>query len=316
MTLTYSDSSALIRPNQEAGGPTDLTFRKTDFLDFLRETGRIRPWSGAPNMEWPLTYSGNGSAELFSENQAMPTPGKRTFTKANVRPWYARATAALTGHLLDAIQKGGTYEDLMQGELGDCLKALMYLVETTLVGSAQDKGLANYIDAGDTNQGIDPAVITLWASLETAIGGALDAADMQDFLLALTQSPRGADPSVILANLNQMRNYGNIQAPGIAAGSVLRGTLPGESGKPYDIGVMKNGMDFNGIPFRGIRTLSTSEMYWLDLVNDDPAVYMMRDVKTEKLGKRNDNEEYVISLGLALKVPNRRLHGKMTGIAV
>lgn len=313
MTLAVADSSALIRPNQQDGGPTDLTFRKTDFLDFLKEQGRIRPWQGSHQKEWALTYAGNASAELFSEHQAMPAFGKRTFTKARMSPWYARATAAITGHLRDIVAKGGTFEDLLEGELGDCLKSLMYLVETTLLGSAQDKGIASLIDANDVAHNIDPSVITLWASLETPAIGALDAADLQDFLLNLTNAPRGADPSVILAPMNQLRNYGNIQGVTVAT-SVLRGELPGQGSKPYDIGVMKNGMSFNGIPFRPIRTMTSTELYWLDLVTDDPAVYMMRDVETEELGKRNDNTEFVVSIGLAMQIPNRRMHGKMTGI--
>lgn len=313
MTLAVADSSALIRPNQPDGGPTDLTFRRTDLIEFFRSQGRIRPWTGASPMEWALTTAGNGSAALFVENQAQSQPGKRTFAKASVRPWYARAVAALTGHLRDQIAKGGTYEDLLKGELADAVKALMYLAETTLCGSAQDKGISSLIDANDVAHGLDPAVVTLWAALETGSIGTLDLADMQDFYVNLTSSPRGADPQVILGNVNQMKNYGNIQGPA-AAGSIYRGTLPSESGKAYDIGMLKQGMAFNGVPIVPIRTLASTELFWLDTVNDDPAVYMMRDVETEELGKRNDNKEFVVSLGMALKVPNRRMHGKMTGI--
>jgi hypothetical protein len=313
VTLSTSDSSALIRPNQPDGGPVDLLYRKTDLIDFFRSQGRIRPWQGAPTKQWALTYSGNGSAELFVEHQALPGAGKRSFATASISPWYARAVAAVTGHLVDAIAKGGTYEDLLEGELKDATKALLYLMEQTLAGSASNKGIFNYIDAADVNQGLDPATVTLWASLETAIGGVLDVADMQDFYISMTGSGRGADPSVIVANTNQMRNYGNIQGPA-AAGSIYRGTLPGESGKPYDLGVMHKGMGFNAVPFAPVRSITNSEILWLDLVNDDPAVYMMRDFKTEELGKRNDNTEFMISVGLALQVPNRRMHGKMTGI--
>lgn len=314
MTLNLADSSALIRQNQAAGGPTDLTFRRTDMLDWFRSQGRIRPWTGASPMEWALTYSGNGSAELFVENQALPSFGKRQFAKAAVRPWYARTVAAVTGHIRDQIRNGGTFEDLLKGELADALKALFYLCETTICGSAQDKGLESLIDGQDVAHGIDPAVISLWAALETGSIGTLDVADMQDFYTSLVGSPRGADPTVILGNVNQMKNYGNIQGPAAGSGSIYRGELPSVSGKPYDIGVVRNGMGFNGIPIEPIRTMSNASLLWLDTVNDDPAIYMARDVETEPLGKRNDNDEYQLSLAMAVKIPNRRMHGRMHGI--
>jgi hypothetical protein len=311
VTLTNSDSSALIRPNQAEGGPTDLLFRKTDFLDFLRANGRVRQWAGSSPMEWALTYSGNGSAELYAESQAAPEPGKRTFALASVRPWYARAMAAITGHVRDQIARGGTFENLMDGELEDALKALMYLIETTLCGSAADKGIGNLIDSADTAHGIAPGDVSLWASLETGTIGTLDVADFQDFFVSLNQ--RGAQPSVILGNVNQMKNYSNIQGPGATTTS-LRGEYPEASGKPYDIGMFGKGMGFSGIPLTPIRTLATTELYWLDLVNDDPAFYLMRDILTEKMAKRNDDDQYMLTIAGAMKVPNRRLHGKQTGI--
>jgi hypothetical protein len=314
MTLNVSDSSALIRPNIQEGGPTDLTARRTDFLDFMRSQGRVRQWAGSSPRKWNLTYSGNASAELFVENQGLASPGKRTFAQASLSPWYARAVAAITGHLRDQIAKGGTFEDLLKGELADALKALFYLCETTLCGSAQDKGFSSIIDAADVYAGIDPASITLWASQETGSIGTLDVADMQDFYGNMIALARGADPSVILGNTNQMKNYGNIQGPSAGSGSIYRGELPSVSGQPFDIGVMRNGMGFNGIPITPIRTMANSELLWLDLVNDDPAILMIRDVETKQLGLRNDNEEYMVSVGMALHVPNRRVHGIMRGI--
>ncbi len=265
-------------------------------------------------MKWNLTSVGNASAELFVENQAMPSFSKRTFAQASLSAWYVRASAAITGHLRDQIAKGGTFEDLLEGELADALKALLYLAETTLCGSAQDKGIASYIDDGDVNAGVDPATVTQWKSLETGSISTLDVADMQDFYVALTGTGRGADPQVILGNVNQQKNYGNLAA-GTASAPLYRSAgLPAETGKPYDIGVMKPGMAFNGIPIVPIRTLATTELYWLDTKNDDPAVYMLRDIETKPLGARNDNDEYQVSLGMVLKVPNRRMHGKMSGI--
>jgi hypothetical protein len=311
VSLSNADSSYLIRPNIQEGAPTDLTFRRKDFFDFMRSAGRVRPWTGSYPMKWNLTTVGNASAELFVENQALSLPGKRTFAQASLSPWYARAVAAVTGHVMDQIQKGGTFEDLLEGELADALKAIFYLCETTLVGSAQDKGIASIIDDADVMAGLDPAVTTLWKSLETGSIGTLDIADMQTFYLNLTDTPRGADPSAILGPMNQQRNYGNIAGPA-ATTSLARYDI--NAGKPYDLGVMRNGMAFNGVPIVPIRSILSSELYWFDFVNDDPSIYMMRDIQTEELGKRNDNKEYVLSLGLVLKVPNRRMHGKMTGI--
>jgi hypothetical protein len=311
VSLSNSDSSNLIRPNIQEGSPVDLVYRKTDLFDFFRGQGRVRPWSGSTPMKWNLTTVGNASAELFVENQALSLPGKRTFAQASLGAWYARAVAAVTGHVMDQIQRGGTFEDLLEGELADALKAIFYLCEQTLAGSAQDKGIASIIDDGDTYAALAPGSNTLWKSQENGSISTLDVADMQTMFLNLTDTPRGADPSVILAPANQQRNYGNIAGPA-ATTPIARYDM--NAGKPYDLGVLRNGQAFNGIPIVPIRSITTTEMYWFDFVNDDPAIYMMRDIKTEQLGKRNDNQEYMLSLGMVLKVPNRRMHGKMTGI--
>lgn len=318
MAQNITSGANLIRPNIREGAPQDLTGRRTDFVDFLRSQGLVRPSSGSAPFKWNLETSGNGSAELYTEGQAPPTPGKRTLAQASLGVWYAQVTAAVTGHMRDQIARGGTLEDVVAGELRSATTALWYLVETTLTGSAQDKGLASVVDAGDVYAGINPGTVSAWASYEQGSISTLDIADLEDLYRNIIALPRSGNVDVILANVNQLVNYGRIAGPA-ATSPILRGTLPGQSGAPYDLGVMKPGMAFNGAPFQGIRTLADSELYSLDLTpaeDGEPGVSLVihRDVTTEKLGKVNDDDQYLLTVSAVLKVRNRRVHGKLTGI--
>ena len=128
----------------------------------------------------------------------------------------------------------------------------------------------------------------------------------------------GANTSNILCNMNQLKNYANIQGPATAATtSLFRGALPSASNPgPFDIGVMSHGFSFNGIPMETIRGMTTTEMYWLDMQSpgSDVEFLTMRDIQVEQLSKRNDNSEYLITTGGALRITNRKFQGKFTGI--
>jgi hypothetical protein len=265
-----------------------------------------------------VTYAGNTSAELFVENDAVPNAGKRSFATAQISPWYVQAVAAVTGMVQDQVAKGGTFEDLLMGELKEASDALLYKVETTLLGSTQDKGVASIIDATDIFAGLDPATYTLWASRETGSISTLDVADMQDMYVGLMGASIGANTSDILCNMNQLKNYSNIQGPAtVSSTAMFRGQLPSASNPgPFDIGVLSHGLAFNGIPMSQVRGMTTTEMYWLDMQSpgSDIEFLTIRDLTAEPLAKRNDNTEVLLTMGGALRVSNRKFQGKFTGI--
>lgn len=318
MAQNLVSGANLIRPNIREGAPQDLTGRRTDFVDFLRSQGLVRPGAGSVPYKWNLETSGNASAELYAEGQSAPSPGKRTLAQVSLGAFYAQAAGAVTGHMRDQVNQGGTLEDVMAGELRSATAALWYLVETTLTGSAQDKGIASIIDAADVYGGVNPSTVTAWASYEAGSIGTLDIADLEDLYEGITGLPRAGTVSALLCNVNQLTNYGRIAGPG-ATTPILRGTMPGQSGSPYDLGVLKPGMAFNGAPFVGVRTITNTELYSLDLTPADdgePGVSLVvhRDVTVDRLGKVNDDDQFLVTASMVLKVRNRRVHGKLTGI--
>ncbi len=315
MTTAVADASALIRQNL-APEVRDITSRPTDLFDFLRAHGLVKPWSGGSPYEFPLTYVGNSSAELFVENQALGASGKRSIAKGSISPWYARARAGVTGHMRDLVQRGGTIEDVQSKELDDAAKAVYSQIETTLCGSAQDKGIASIIDSGDVHAGLDPATYTQFAAVENNVGGALTIAALEDSYVTVTSSGHDGDPTAYLSSQKQIRKYSDLAtaASGSAAASIYRAVMPSQSGMPYDIGVMKPGVAFNGAPFIRVRSLADSEIYGLDLANGGFYVMVIRDLMVEFLGKTNDNTEATVSTGLTAVCEDRRRHVKWRGL--
>jgi hypothetical protein len=301
-------ASTLVRENVNPGVPVDLVSRPIDFFNLLNSQGLVRPSGGSQPFEWNVQYATTDSSEIFVENQAIGNIGRRSLAKASLVPWYARATAAITGHVRDQIARGGTLEDVMAGEIANAVKDLYNKIETTLLGSTADRGIASIVDAGDTYAGLAPGSYSTWASLETAVGGALTAAVMHDTYEALINTPYIASPSVILMAPNQITNYVSVMGN---SSSYTRMNLPTQG--PVDIGLLRSMPTFNDIAIVPIRQMTSTEIYWLDLASG-VELCVHRDLTTEKLAKTNDNDEVVISYACALKVTNRRKHAKLTGV--
>lgn len=315
-------ANTLVRENVSPGSPVDLTSRPTDLYNLLLALGLVRDVMGAHPLEWNVTYATTSGAEIFVENQALGAAGRRTMAKASLSPFYVRTQAAVTGHVMDQIRNGGTHEDVLQGEIGSAVKDLFYLMEQTLTGSTANRGIASIIDAGDTYAGLAPGSYSTWASLETAVGGALTAAVMYDTQESLINAPYNATTTVILMPPNQVTNY--LGLGGLNGGtSVSRLMLNGGPQSTYDIGIARGGASFNGIPIASVRNVTTTEIYWLDLTDQKvgegqmvPGVtlQMVRGLKAEPLAKTDDNERVMLSMGGCLKVVNRRVQGKLTGV--
>jgi hypothetical protein len=314
---TNSNSSALIRENRE--GPVSLLSQPTDLCQFLMSRGLFRPIAGSFPLKWGVVTAGNGSATLFDENDAAPASGRRTFAEASISPFYAQAVASITGRLRDQIANGGLTEDILRGELTQAFAALMYLVESTLLGSAQDKGIASIVDSGDTYAGIAPGSVAAWASLEIGSVGTLDASDMNTCYRRVHDQPYNGKTSAILTAPSVIQSYGDIA--GIAATtSLTRLTAPAQSGQAYDIGMLPALATFNGIPFIPIRNHTASEAEWLDLnmvESGRPGVEItvVRDVNVRPLAVTGDNDEYLVTAGFIPVFRNRRRHARQTGIS-
>jgi hypothetical protein len=312
MTQSISGIGPLLKPNI-IGVPIDLTSRPTDFLSLLNSQNLVKPPAGGTPLKWAVQYSSTSGAEIFVENQALGTNSKRNLAQASLTPFYVRAPIAVTGHVMDQVMAGGTFEDVAQGELDSAIKDAYYLLEQTLLGSTQDRGLASIVDSTGTYAGLDASSYASWASAETAVSGNMTAAVMQDGYETIRSAPYLTRPSVILLPTNQMTNYTSVMGPA-ASSTPSRVMLPQQPGQPYDIGLLRVRPEFNGIPLVEINGMTSTEVYWLDLTNENITLQTIRDLRVEKYAKTNDNEQWVVSWGGALKVKSRRRNLKLTGV--
>lgn len=311
MTQALAGISPVQRPNI-AGVPIDLTSRPTDFWNLIVSQGLARDPMGGTPFKWAVQYSSTSGGEVFVENQALGSNSKRNLAQASLTPFYIRAPVAVTGHVLDQVAAGGTFEDVAAAELENAVKDVFELLESSLLGSTQDRGIAAIVDSTGTYAGLASGTYAAWASAETNVGGALTASVMEDAEETLVAAPYNSRASVILCGPNQITNYLRTMGPS-AASTPARVPLPQQG--PFDIGLLRGGPPmFNGTPLVPIRSITNSEMYWLDLTDEGVLWHFIRGIRVEKYAKTNDNEQWVVSIGGALKVKNRRRHLKLTGI--
>jgi guanyl-specific ribonuclease Sa len=314
--LSTTDISAtLVKPNIEPV-TVNLVKTATPFVDFLIAIGRLKKLVGSFPKQWNLVVTGNTSAAEITEHSAYPTAQKRAFQRASVSPFYLAAAACITGQVLDQIMNGGTFEDALQGEIADAVRALKYLLETNLLGTTVNRGLLSIVEGTDAYGGIDPATYTLHASQETNSVGTLDMTDMLTHWAKLRAYNVQSTPTVILANHNQITNYTNIGGIGSyssgGTNAVVRKIL---DGGPFDLGMNNQAVAFNGVPFVEIVTLLNTVMVFLDLNMDkNYGVYLSREIRVEDIAKTNDNTEKVVTVGACHIAENRRAHSKMDGI--
>lgn len=313
MTQTnLTNTSALIRPNDK-GRAVDLLFRETDFLNWCRARGVIVANDGGLPHKWNLQVSGNDSAEEFVEGQGIGLAGTPGYREASLTtPVYVRTIAQTTGHVRDQQARGGYYEEPIKRALDDATIALYKAFDDKLLGSTVDASLAAVVDATTTHAGIDPGVVTEWASLETAVGGALTAAVLETMWLALKDAPRGANPDVILSGLTQRKRYCELVGIGATGARVVPRT---ELGQAIDLGVTNTAsVSFNGCGWDAVRGMTATELYMLDLAGGGFEVRMQRDLEVQPLAKVDDSERWQVSLAYVVKVTNRRKHGKLTAL--
>lgn len=312
MSTNLSAISPLIRPN-ERGSAIDLVFRDTDLINFLRSKGRFVQAVGGSPHAWNIQVAGTDTSETYVEGQALPLAGTPSFKSASVSASYFRAVAKVSGHVRDQIARGGTYEDAQQRAILTEEKNLYSRIEAAMLGTTVDFGIASVIDAADLYGGINPAVVTEWASLETNVGGALTASVLNIMYRTLTDSPRGATPDTILASQLQTEKYTNLIGPANSTGLAFRPR--DEFGKPYDLGMAKTAaLSFNGAEWVPIRLMTNTELYMLDIASGFD-IFIQRDLEVTPLAKTNDDQSWQLSTALFPVVANRRKQGKLTGLS-
>ena len=137
----------------------------------------------------------------------------------------------------------------------------------------------------------------------------LIACDPFDHYEAITSSPYLAMPSDILSCPGQVTNYTNLA--GLGGGTnVSRMMLPLAQG--YDIGVNPAAASFNGIPWRQINGMTTTETYWPNLA--DYTMGVQRDVTYEPYGKTNDDTTGQVTMAVMAVIERRRSHSKQESL--
>lgn len=312
MSVSITNSAALIRPNV-VGGITDLRGRPTDLLDWFEKRGAVRLNDGGAPRKWNILPSSTGAAETYVEFQGLPIPGQPAYGTASVPATYQRAVVASSGFVRDQIARGGYYpqQDAAQAAIDSAVVDLRVLVDATLAGSATDRGIASIVDSAELYAGIDPAGTPAWASLETAIAGALTIAVLNTMYRSMADAPRMASPTHLLMNTNQLLNYTNLF--GFANATAARTNPRAEAGTPYDLGMFREMASFSGAPCVGIRSLAATELYMLD-VSMGYELLEQRTTQVETLRLSADVDTTVVSRAWLPIVINRRQQGKLTGL--
>ena len=307
MSSNLTSIDQLLRPN-DRGPATELLFRRAPLFDFFASNGRIVTNLGGEPHAWNLKTVSAAATESWVEGQARGLSGTPAYVKAQLSPFNQRGYASVTGHVQDQIRLQGTYEDAEARAVDDAMIDTIKAFNDDLLGSTVDKGMASIIDAVDLYAGINPATVTSWASLETAVSGALSLSVLDTAHRTLSDSPRGAMPTVILTGLLQKEKYEALYD------SNIRRVPIQEQGLRYDLRAT-SGTSYKGIPWMGIIGITASELYMLDMTSDVFEGRMQRNPTVKILPETTDGITYEVSVRGFLKVGNRRQQGKLTGLS-
>jgi hypothetical protein len=314
-TQDYSNASALLR-NTPARVVVDPTSRPLDLVQLMQQRGCFVPVSdprfGGPEpFTIALVTSVGSTAERFVEGQAAPGGARRSFATPTLNAYYWREVVRVTGRMRDiSAGRGLVEDDLLLKEQQNATLNMFYKLESDLKGSTVNIGLPSIIDDTSLYGGVDPGVTTVHASAVTGSIGTLAASSMFDFYEKMSSTPYNAYASDILVAPNQATNYSAIAGlNGSSSRPVIM--MPGAGGR-FDVGINPTQMDFQGIPLRIVRELTSTEILWPNL--SGLMVGIQRPETFEPYGKTNDDSVGQVTMGLIIVATNRRQHGKMTGV--
>lgn len=309
--INTTSSSQLHRPNV-APDLTDLQFTETDLLNWFESRGYVRPNDGGSPYQWNIKTGTTIAAEIYTEGQGLPAPGTPRYTAASVAAFYARVIISNSGHERDQVRLRGVYQDPIAVGVDNALKMLRVLLDSTLAGSSANRGILSAVDSGDVYGGIDPAIVTNWASYEVNVGGALALAALNTMWRTMVDTPRGANPTDVLVSLLQFQRYTDLGGPA-ATGTQFPTRRDNADGLPFDLGMMRQMASFNGVPWTPIRSLATSELIMVDPA-DGFELREQRPLEVEKLARLNDDDVQQMSRALVLVIRNRYKQAKLTGL--
>lgn len=314
---TQTTLTPLLKQNNTTpNGPIDLLFREVDFLNVLRESGRVEDSQGAEPLTWNVTTAGNGSAEVFAEGAAPPVAGNETQTTASLSTFAVRTVYGLTRGAQINNEKRGYLGNAQEIESLGAEKALFKKIEDELMGSTADRGIASIIDATGTYAGLSQGTYSIWASNETNVGGALTLAVLQTLVEDMTNGTvggiaRGATPTHFLMPQNQISNYLALFGPSAGASSLVR-MMPGHTDAGSGLGKGRYDYDAGAITIARCRSMTTTEIYLVDIM--DMMLIQHGPLEEKEIVGNPQNIQFEVSSRHFFQVKSRNKHGKLTGV--
>ena len=312
-TQNYTNASPLLR-GAASRGVVDTTSRPIDLVRLLQARGRfipvgMLPRPGAEPYVVSLVTANNSTAGRFTAGQAASAGSRRDFVNATYNAWYWREVVRVSGRNRDiAIANGYVDGNLIQAEQESATMNLLYAIEQDFLGSTAGLGLTAIIDDTALLGGLDPATYTTHVSKVSTVSGALTAGALADHWEAATTAPYNSMPTDVLSAPNQVSNYTAIA--GLAGGTNVARRMVDAPG--YDIGVRPEIASFNGVPWRQINGLTSTEIYFPNL--NDFTVAVQRDFVFEPYGKVNDDMAGQVTFGAMVFTERRKNHSKMEAV--
>lgn len=193
---------------------------------------------------------------LKAEGDAFSAAQATTNSRATLGYHLHDSTIRVTDHLRAALgpRNEGSYWQSLAVEVIQARKAVQQAIMTRWLGAtAGTDGLQLAIDSTGTYAGLDHAAITGWDSVETAVGGLLSYAALDDQRETLRDNPRRSASNLCLFPENQVTNFTRLSGPGIRNTFVLNAA---EGSNNFNIGAADTGLKFGNCDIKGVAELT------------------------------------------------------------
>jgi hypothetical protein len=264
---------------------------------------------GGDTINHILHYSSTSNAAAHAKGNAMPEPDTLNQVRAYFNKDYFEGTAKVYGKDIQDGANGGTeipvnmQQTAIQDTLTNVEAAFNAAVLTDL--AAQVDATTAYSDAS-----LARATYTL-ASLETAVGGALTLAAMEDTLETLrntTYGIIGTDDIAILMPPNQLTNLSRLTS---FDGSGASFQALNNSGN-IDGGRVQLTRTFEGAPIISVPNMTTTEIYFVRISTTELYYHMTPTITEKQLKEWGMSWHIVMGANLIVKDPRRC--AKLTGV--
>lgn len=306
---TTTTLSALVKPEVHAM-ISDSVFRNSEFLPLFRQIGPI----GGTGYQLKVIVAANGSAQVYTEDQLVPSAGYQQVVTATASWKHIRTIARITGHARREMNAGwddmawsGAYGGV-NVEISGAIADMVDLTNTTFLANTT-YGVVGIVD-DDTTAFYDLSRATYTTLKSYVLGsvGALALADFDHLVHETYNAPYGGNIQLIVMPPAQARKYagliaGKIQIP--SAGDISGGG-PGNL-PPY-----------GGIPCIEVRDLSATVILGLSDL-DTGWFYVVHEaapggISIDKYGMDSDAATWQISTAGALICTKPYHQGKLEGV--